>query len=518
MGYFYTIKWISFRSYQETKPYSYRLSRMDTIKKLAAPLLLLCLMALNLLSCDGLDENYSSNPNHRLSFSVDTLSFDTVFTTIGSATKEFMIYNRNDRPLLISEILLASGEETGFRINVDGRKGDHFQNVRIQANDSLYVFVEVTVNPNASNQPLLVDDSILFTTNGVRQSVRLEAYGQNVNLYKNGLVLTQDTHFTAERPYLIYDSLVISPNVTLNIDPGVTFYMHDTAKIVTHGTLIAQGTREAPIVFRGDRLDFILDDLLPYDRTPSQWGGIFFRSESFHNKMDHVIVRNGKTGLTFEKSSPDESKLQLSNSQITNMGENLFFALNCQIEVTNTELTNAGGGVVVLVGGEYRFVHCTLANFMTLEKRLTPCLTMANNANQESYPLKAAFDNCIIDGSFDAGKEEHKGELLLSIGDDTPFEYRFNHCVIKTKGSDNDHFKEVLFTNASPSYQLRGGEKNKYRFDFRPDSLTTLGVGKADISVTQHYPADRYGINRLTDNGPAIGAYEFVPKEEEETN
>ena len=93
------------------------------MKKLAAPLLILFFIVLNLLSCDGLDENYSNNPNHRLSFSVDTLSFDTVFTTIGSATKEFMIYNRNDQPLLISEIMLASGEETGFRINVDGRKG-----------------------------------------------------------------------------------------------------------------------------------------------------------------------------------------------------------------------------------------------------------------------------------------------------------------------------------------------------------------------------------------------------------
>lgn len=489
---------------------------MNKIKQLAAPLLLLFFMMFNLLSCDGLDENYSTNPNHRLSFSVDTLSFDTVFTTIGSATKEFMIYNRNDRPLLISEILLASGEETGFRINVDGRKGDHFRDVRIQANDSLYVFVEVTVNPNDSNQPLLVDDSVIFTTNGVKQTVRLEAYGQNVNLYKHGFIVEQDTLFTAERPYLIYDSLVISPNVTLNIEPGATFYMHDTAKIITYGTLLAQGTRENPILFRGDRLDFILDDLLPYDRTPSQWGGIFFRPESFHNRMDHVIVRNGKTGLTFEQSSPEESKLKLSNSQITNMGENLFFAFNCNIEVSNTELTNAGGGVAVLVGGEYRFVHCTLANFMTLERRTASCLTMANNANQALYPLKTTFDNCIIDGSFDTGKEEYKGELNLSADEAAPFEYRFNHCVIKTNGNNNDHFQEVLFTNSAISYKLKGGEKNKYRFDFRPDSLTTLGVGKADRTVAQEYPMDRYGINRLENSGPTIGAYEFVPKEEEE--
>ena len=111
------------------------------MKRLTAPLLILFCIVFNLLSCDGLDENYTTNPNHRISFSVDTVSFDTIFTTIGSATKDFKIYNHNNQPLLISEIILASGEETGFRINVDGRKGDHFHNIRIPANDSIYVFV-----------------------------------------------------------------------------------------------------------------------------------------------------------------------------------------------------------------------------------------------------------------------------------------------------------------------------------------------------------------------------------------
>lgn len=475
-------------------------------------------MISNLLSCDGLDESYSTDPNHRLSFSVDTLSFDTVFTTIGSATREFMIYNRNAQPLLIGEIMLASGEETGFRINVDGRKGDHFQDVRIPADDSLYVFVEVTVNPNAENQPLLVDDSVIFMTNGIRQSVRLEAYGQNVNLYRNGIILTENTRFTSERPYLIYDSLVIGAGVTLEIDSGATLYMHDGSNIVAYGTLQARGTVEKPIVFRGDRLDFILNDVLPYDRTPSQWGGIFFRPESYHNVMDHVIVRNGQTGLTFEKSSPEESKLKLSNSQITNMGENLFFAINCNIEVTNTELTNAQDCVAALIGGEYRFTHCTLANFMTLKKRMQPCLTMTNNkmtdSQTEVFPLKATFDNCIVDGSFSSGKENYQGELNLSADGVASFDYLFNHCVIKTKGSGNNSFKDVIFTDASLSYRLRGGEKNKYAFDFRPDSATTLGVGKADLSIAQRYPTDRYGVNRLAGDGPDIGAYEFVPKEE----
>lgn len=485
------------------------------MKKVTVPLLLLFSIVFNLLSCDGLDENYSTNPNHRLSFSVDTLSFDTVFTTIGSATKEFMVYNRNSEPLLIGEVMLANGEESGFRINVDGRKGDYFQDLRIAANDSMYVFVEVTVDPNGANQPLLIADSILFTTNGVRQSVRLEAYGQNVNLFRDGLVITQDSLLTAERPYLIYDSLVIAPEATLRIEPGTIFYMHDAANMVVHGTLLAEGTREQPIVIRGDRLDFILNDVLPYDRTPSQWGGIFFSGESYENRMDNVIVRNGETGLTFEQSSPDALKLQLNNSQVTNMGGNLFSAFNCHIEITNTQLTNAGGGVVILSGGNYRFIHCTLANYMTLQRRTTPCLTMSNNNNAVTYPLTATFDNCIIDGSFSAGSNPLEGELNLFVDNTVTFDYRFNHCVIKSVGEQSDRFNSVLFTETSPSYRLTGGEANQYRFDFRPDSATTLGVGQADIDIAQQYPTDRYGVNRLTDNAPDIGAYEFVPDETE---
>lgn len=478
-------------------------------------ILVLSLLALSLLSCDGLDEDYSSNPNHRLSFSVETLAFDTVFTQIGSATKQFMIYNFNAEPLLINEIMLAGAGQTGFRINVDGRKGDYFKQVRIPAKDSLYVFVEVTVDPNGKNQPLLINDSVLFMVNGIRQSVILEAYGQDVNLYRSGYVITEPTYLTAHKPYLIYDSLVVSPGVTVEIEAGAVFYMHAKANLINYGKILARGSLEQPIIFRGDRLDFILNDVLPYDRTPGQWGGMFFRSESFGNEMEHVIVRNGTTGLMFEKSVPDKSKLRISYAQITNMSENLFTAFNCSIQADNSEFTNAGGGVMILLGGHYAFTHCTLANYMTLEKRRTECLTMSNNANDVIYPLSVRFDNCIVDGSFDAGLESLKGELNLSVAAGGTFDYLFNHCVLKTMGQSSEQFSDVLFTSTSPSYRLKGGEKNKYKFDFRPDSTSTLGVGKADISISKNYPTDRYGVNRIENNSPDIGAYQYTPKETE---
>ena len=177
-------------------------------------------------ACGDLDEHYSTNPNYRLSFSVDTLSFDTVFTTIGSATKQFMIYNQNSEALNIESIMLASGGESGFRLNVDGRKGDYFDNVGILAEDSMFVFVEVNIDPNDSNQPLLVEDSVVFITNGISQSVRLEAYGQNMCLHKGGLHITRDTTWTADLPHLVYDSITVDAGATLYLSLDDTYLDH----------------------------------------------------------------------------------------------------------------------------------------------------------------------------------------------------------------------------------------------------------------------------------------------------
>ena len=442
---------------------------------------LLSLFSLIGTSCDGLDEHYSTNPNYRLSFSVDTLSFDTVFTTIGSATKQFMVYNPNKEALNIQSIMLASGGESGFRLNVDGRKGDYFDNVGILAEDSMFVFVEVNVNPNDSNQPLLVEDSVVFMTNGGKQTVLLEAYGQNMYLYKGGLHITKDTTFTADLPHLVYDSIMVAEGATLHLTEGATLYMHDKANIVVSGRLISEGSLENPVVIRGDR------------------------------------VRNGTSGITIEASEPVDTKLEISNSQLTNMKGNVLTSINSKLMVTNTEISNAGGSVVALAGGDYQFTHCSLVNYMRLVQRSTECLVMANaymqNSENKVVPLKARFDNCLVDGSFGAGKNPLSGEIALSSVDEADFDYYFNHCVLTTVGSDNGCFESTLFTTEDnyPSYRKTGGEANKYQFDFRPDTVISLGVGKADPAVSANYPVDRLGINRLeSSDGPTIGAYEFV--------
>lgn len=489
------------------------------------PILFSCCFLLPFLTgCEGLDESYSTNPNDRLSFSTDTLSFDTVFTSVGSATKKIMVYNPNDEALKIESILLANAGKS-YRINVDGRKGDSFHDITIWPKDSLYIFVEVTVDPTQKNQPFLVEDSVIFSTNGVKQSVLLQAYGQNAEIYRGGKSITHDTTFTAERPYLIYDSLYIAEGVTLTIEPGTSLYLHDKGKMIVAGTIQAKGTVEQPVIFRGDRLDILLNEndvVLPYDRTPGQWDGIFFLPDSYDNLFEHVIVRNVSSGLSFEESSPDRSKIKISHSQITNSDGNILSAINCRIEATDTEFSNAKDGVITLIGGQYYFAHCTLVNYMALKLRSsnTPTLTLANSATIEKVkkelPLtQASFDNCIIDGSYAAsgitGDTLLQGEIELSGANNIDFNYRFNHCLIKTKGTANDRFISVLF-NQSPKYLSLGKSKN-YLYDYRLAN-DSPGIGKADPTVAAHYPEDRYGVKRPS-NAPDIGAYVFVPQNEE---
>ena len=483
-----------------------------------------------MMGCADFD-HFSTNPNHRLSFSVDTLAFDTVFTTIGSATKQFLVYNPNNEALKIESIQLASGGTSGFRMNVDGRKGDSFQGIDIWEKDSLFVSVEITVDPTGANQPVVIEDSILFFTNGYRQSVLLQAYGQDIHIIKGGHIITNDTTLTSDLPYLVYDSLFIAEGATVSIAEGAIFYMHNKANVIISGTVKAIGTQDNPIIFRGDRLDYIptTEMKIPYDLIPGQWGGIFFNATSFENEFDFVFVRNGITGLTFRESVPERLKMQINNSQISNMDSTLFAANNCYIEAVNSEFSNSSDATVRLVGGKYQFTHCTLVNYKRIGKSRfidNPCLMLmsvsAVNNEETLYPLhQAFFDNCIIDGNFSADSTRQFGGEMLFItneqeetGNDATFNYRFTSCFIKTARVNNDRFEQCLFVT-SPTYLKIGLKEDEFAFDFRLAN-ESVGIGAADRTVAEQYPVDRYGVNRLTSSdGPSIGAYEYVYQEED---
>ena len=149
------------------------------MKHLSAILLGICLISgLGMTGC--IEDGFTTSPSHVLSFSTDTVSFDTVFTSISTSYRSFRIYNRNKKSVNISSIRVADAEHTGFQINVDGISGESFSDVEIRGKDSIFVFVKMKVDPTDRNNPIEIKDSIIFVTNGVAQDVKLRAYGQDV--------------------------------------------------------------------------------------------------------------------------------------------------------------------------------------------------------------------------------------------------------------------------------------------------------------------------------------------------
>ncbi|HLL44615.1 MAG TPA: hypothetical protein VK369_15805, partial [Segetibacter sp.] len=180
--------------------------------------------------------SFINSPNALSSFSTDTLHFDTVFTTTGSVTKLFKIFNQNDQKLRLSQIRLMNGASSPFKINVDGTQGVSFSNIELEPNDSVYVFVSVTINPNATNLPFIVRDSILVNYNGNNKFLQLQALGQNAHFFRNQRI-TSDTIWKSDLPFVIVNGLSVDSNVTLTIDKGCKIYCHANAPFIVNGTL-----------------------------------------------------------------------------------------------------------------------------------------------------------------------------------------------------------------------------------------------------------------------------------------
>lgn len=466
-------------------------------------------------ACDK-DNDFSTNSSLRLTFSADTVRFDTVFTTIGTATKRVKVYNRNKDGLKLSSIEIMNPEKTGFRMNVDGISGNKINNVDILGKDSLYIFVEVTVDPLNKNNPILVDDSIRFQFNGVTQYLRLEAIAQDVILWKDKTI-DENTILRDEKPFLIYGGLTVSKDVTLTIEKNVRFYFHSEAKLLINGRIDAVGTIDEPVVFRGDRMDNLYQSgNVPFDRVPGQWGGIEIAADSYDNNFENVRIRNSIYGVLCHEANADQQKVKLVNTIIQNTSKEGLWAVNCKIIAHNTLFANSGGYTVRLLGGSYEFVQCTVANYMDNNWGFIPrknAMLLANKGvdvtgKTVSYPLRnTSFINTIIAG---------RGTSELALADvdaSLDFKYSFVNCLIKNNGTDDNDFVNTVW-GVDPrfeyiySFESAAGDTNLYYvYDFRL-SENSPAIHKGSRQGAVDLPFDIVGVSRRNDQGPDIGCYE----------
>ena len=260
-------------------------------------LLLPFIIILSFFSCNK--ESVTTNSDAFIRTDTDTLHFDTVFTSTGSASQVFKIFNDNNKGLKIQSIQLAGGASSPFKMNVDGIAGAQTSNVEIAANDSAYVFITVTINPTASNLPFIIRDSIQINYNGNTKWVQLDAFGQNAHFLRNKNITANET-WTNDLPYVIVEGLQVKPGVTLTINEGCKIYMHADAPFIVEGSLHVNGDKwdSTRVVFSGDRLDE------PYRDFPASFPGIIFTETSQDNILHYAIIKNAYQGIvSIEKGS-----------------------------------------------------------------------------------------------------------------------------------------------------------------------------------------------------------------------
>ncbi len=448
------------------------------------------------------DDEFSTSSEHTLSFSADSVRFDTTFTEQGTATKVFKVYNRHDKSLLITSIILADYENSGFYINVDGSKGPDIYNIEIPAKDSIFVFVELTPKKTNSNLPFLIKDSIVFTTNGVRQDVKLEAYGQDAIRLK-GETISADTEYTSEKPYIIYDSLVVAEGATLKLMPGTQLYMHDKAKIVVRGQLLSEGTQVQPVILRGDRLDNMFS-YLPYDRLPGQWDGLYITQGSYNNSFVHTNMHGTVNGMVLDSSDVSQEKIKIHNSILHNSKGNLLTVNQSKVTVTNSEISNGAGALIMCNGGVVNVVQSTLANYFSLFEVIREPMLVFNRFDDELLPTtpSVTFDNSIIVGS----------SRIMSPSDISTYtNILFRNCMFTVSGSDDANFINSIW-GAEPMFNCVGGDE--YYYDYRISTTESGAYQMGDESyLTPELRTDMYGVERPLGVNPDVGAYQIVEKE-----
>ncbi len=445
-----------------------------------------------------------------LAFSTDTITFDTVFTTIGSSTEYFMIYNKSSKPVKISRVYIAGGSSSDFRINIDGQKGVTFYDIEIDGNDSLYAFVEVTVDPNGTDKPMLITDSVVFETNGHIQDIDLVAYGQDAyfilpthhiqGLPPFNIVAAEgtDTTWTNTKPIVIYGYAVVDSTAVLRIQKGTKIYFHNNSGLWVYkgGCLKVTGTKDEPVTFQGDRLETY------YENVPGQWDRIWLNEGSIDNEINYAVIKNAFIGLQTETlQQPMGNKLKLTNTIIENMSGAGILSKFYNIEAENVVVALCQQySVALTMGGAYSFKHSTITNYWSYGVRKTPALYFNNyfmDADKKIYPFdltQADFVNCIIYGSND---EEILPDSSKYGGN---FAYFFDHCLIKSTLHLNDanHWQSVT-ENKDPLF------KDKYKPDFHLlKGSPAIGKGKGGV-----VPIDIEGETRDLNN-PNLGAFEKV--------
>ncbi len=469
-------------------------------------LLWLSFIALITWQCKPKNEEITSDPSVRLGFSTDSIIFDTVFSEIPNVTKRLRVRNTSDNAVRVSNILLAGGTSSPYTMIVNGDETNNAKDIEIRGNDSIYVLVTVQLGAGGQNDPFLVEDSILFFTNGNQQRVFLRSWGQDAVYYEDSL-LGCDITWTKDKPIVIINSVGIDTNCTLTIEPGTRVHLDNRSTFFVWGTLLVNGTEDEPVTFCGTRLE------PDFDEQPGQWGnsvfqaGIWLLDPSHSNQINWAVIKNGTSGIqignVYDVNRPD---IVVNNTIIKNMSLDGIVSYGGTCTSENLLVTNCGRyGIGAFLGGRFRMKHITVATYnFDFSRQDDPSIFVTDwfpdstgiPGSIEINPMDFELSNSVAWGSIqdEFFSAFEGGGNVFAVSDN----------FLKVTNKDQQDLLRILNNIVSSTTDtLQFIDPREY--DYRLDTLSPAqNVGNGLIAFP---PFDLNGEPRM-DGKPDMGAYE----------
>jgi hypothetical protein len=441
------------------------------------------------MRCKPEEEIISYDISGELEFDRDTVLFDTIFTGIGSTTRRLKVFNPSANAVNISKIELGGGTNSSYQIIINGTEQNMAEELVLFGKDSILILVEVFIDPKDENNPYLVNDSIIFETNGKQQSVKLVAWGQDAN-YLGNTVLPCDFTWTKDRPYVLYASVLVDTLCSLNIEKGTKIFAAKDAYLYVSGHLISKGDAKERIVFRNDRLE------IPYENIPGQWGGIIFLPGSRNNIIEFTTIRNAIYGIRL--GTPDQDTIPdvvLKNVMIENMSHSGIINFTSDLYAENTLVNNCIEFICAnIAGGNYTYKHCTFANYGLNFIRQSPSFYVSDNIELDDgssiiEDISVSLQNSIIHGDLE-------DELFFNLGGGADYQLALSSNLIRSTIPELDTLENIL--NMDPKFI------DPFQYDYHLDTLSPAKNAGRNLGIK----TDLDGNDR--DESPDIGAYERI--------
>jgi hypothetical protein len=191
----------------------------------------------------------------------------------------------------------------------------------------------------------------------------------NVSAQTNvsGGIFSNTTWTLANSPYIVTDTVVVFPGVTLTIEPGVVVKFDNNIRLeIRQAIIIAQGTSADSIIFTSNAAS----------PSPGIWDAVFLNGGTLYSKFNYCHFKYANGGII--GANKDTLTITNSNFDYNKYG---FDVDSAHITITNSNFNNNNFGLNSNYGRYIRVDSCNFLNDSAGLSIYSPSAGFMSNCN-----------------------------------------------------------------------------------------------------------------------------------------